>query len=302
MKTFLACVLALGLVCGCGGPPTPDGPEASVEGEIAAPVPTRFTVQTVGAGPDIILVPGLASHPDVFAQTVDHLRDRYTLHLVHIAGFAGAPAAGNDGESEILRPVAQEVATYAASLDQRPAIVGHSLGGLISLAAALEAPNAFDRIMVVDVLPFFSVMIDPVATEDTVIPMATVLKTTLLTQSEEVYEARQREALAALTKSEEALQKSLDWSLETDRGVMAQAMFDVLTTDLRDEVAGIETPMTVLYARDPQIPNMEQVEQQYIEAYGDGSGMVLRPIDGALHFIMYDQRDQFLTEIDAFLE
>lgn len=59
--------------------------------------------------------------------------------------------------------------------------------------------------MVIDVLPFFSVLIDPEATEESIVPTAAFLKATLINQPDEVYEIRQREALDALTKSDEAL-------------------------------------------------------------------------------------------------
>ena len=98
------------------------------------------------------------------------------------------------------------------------------------------------------------------------------------------------------------MEQSLIWSIATDRAVMAEAMHDVLTTDLRDEIARLTVPLTVLYARDPLVPNMEQTQQQYRDGYGVAPSVQLRPIDGALHFIMYDQPEQFAAEIEAFLE
>ncbi|MEL7232211.1 MAG: alpha/beta hydrolase, partial [Pseudomonadota bacterium] len=127
------------------------------------------------------------------------------------------------------------------------------------------------------------------------------LKATLINQPDEVYEIRQREALDALTKSDEALEKSLQWSLATDRAVMAEAMHDVLTTDLRDEMAGFPVPLTVLYARDDAIPNMERVEQQFLSGYGPVPKVEMVAVDGALHFVMYDQPDAYADAVEAFV-
>src|SRR5205085_9117566 len=51
----------------------------------------RFSVEVVGKGPDLIFVPGLSSSRETWKATADRLRERYRLHLVQLAGFAGEP-------------------------------------------------------------------------------------------------------------------------------------------------------------------------------------------------------------------
>ncbi len=59
----------------------------------AVPAPgERISVQVEGAGPDVILIPGLASSREVWAGLATTLRQQYRLHLVQVAGFAGSPA------------------------------------------------------------------------------------------------------------------------------------------------------------------------------------------------------------------
>lgn len=261
----------------------------------------RFTVAVVGDGPDIILIPGLASHPDVFASTVEQLKDRYTLHLIHISGFAGAPVAGNEGQNDILRPVGEEIARYAIGLDGEPVIIGHSLGGLAALIAGINAPGSIEKIMIIDVLPFFSLLIDPDATAMSMGPMANYLKATLLSQTDQVFEKQQREAIKALTKSDEAVRMSIDWSLTTNRAVMAEAMHDVLTTDLRGDLSSLEFPITVIYGQDSAIPNLERVEAQFKSTYDVAPNSKTIPIPDALHFIMYDQPEAYARELESFL-
>ena len=45
-------------------------------------VSDRIRVITRGTGPDIILIPGLAAHRDVWTAVSEKLDDRYKLHLV----------------------------------------------------------------------------------------------------------------------------------------------------------------------------------------------------------------------------
>ncbi len=62
--------------------------------EAAPPAPRSFTVEVVGSGPPIVLIPGLACSGEVWAGTVARLRATHALHVVTLAGFGGGPAIG----------------------------------------------------------------------------------------------------------------------------------------------------------------------------------------------------------------
>ncbi|WP_312551716.1 alpha/beta fold hydrolase, partial [Massilia sp.] len=120
---------------------------------LAAPFESnRITVRTEGAGPDVVLVPGLNSSPRVWASTVAALPG-YRYHLVQLAGFAGQPAGANR-EGPVAAPAAEEIARYIkeAGLKQ-PAVIGHSMGGTIGLMLASRHPDVLSRLMVVDMFP-----------------------------------------------------------------------------------------------------------------------------------------------------
>jgi N-formylmaleamate deformylase len=125
-----------------------------VPAPVAAPafVPTRFSVEVVGSGPDVILIPGLTSSRSVWRAAIA-ATPGYRYHLIQVAGFAGAPAGGN-ARGEVVAPLAEEIARYirANRLD-RPALVGHSMGGTIALMIASRHPDLAGKAMVVDMLP-----------------------------------------------------------------------------------------------------------------------------------------------------
>ena len=79
----------------------------------AAHVADRISVQTEGQGPDVILIPGLASASDVWADASASLRQTHRLHRVQVAGFAGT-AAGANATGEVAAPVAEAIARYIA--------------------------------------------------------------------------------------------------------------------------------------------------------------------------------------------
>lgn len=291
MRPFwiLALVLSVFVVHACSNPAEPPS-EASATTPFES---QHFVVTVAGAGPDVILVPGLASDAAVWDATAAALSDRHTVHVVQVSGFSDAPARGNAGSETVLDDLARDLSAYANALEGEPTLVGHSLGGLVAMKTALEPDAPLSRLVIVDVLPFFSVLMDPAATSDTMVPVAAMMKAALLGQSDDVFALRQAEALSALVKGEADLQKALDWSVSSDRAVMAQAMSEVLVTDLRAQISAIEIPTTVIYARDAQIPNMDGVEAFYLDLYAVMPNLTLVAIDDALHFVMLDQPEAF---------
>lgn len=270
------------------------------ETEIAASFDSAFfSVSKVGTGPDVILVPGLASSASVWDGTVAALEGQYKFHVVQVAGFAGAPARGNESNENILDDLAADLATYSEQFETPPSLVGHSLGGLVSLKAALEPNAKIENLVIVDVLPFFSVLMDPEATAESIAPVSAMMKAAMLAQNEDVFALRQAEALQALTKDEADVARALEWSFESDRSVMAQAMSEVLVTDLRSEIQAISIPTTVIFAKDDAIPNMPAVETFYRDLYSVLPAVTLIPIDNAFHFIMWDQPDAFVSAIET---
>lgn len=296
-KTICALTVC-GLILSACNPPPQSAPVEQSEAVFESPY---FTVATHGTGPDVILVPGLASNAAIWDETVAALQDTYTLHVIQVSGFGGADARGNAGNDNVLDDLASDLSRYTTSLKNDVAIVGHSLGGLVTLKTALNPESQLDRIVIVDVLPFFSVLMDPAATSESIAPISTIMKASLLSQSDEVFALRQADALAALVKSEEDRQLALAWSVESDRKVMAQAMSEVLVTDLRADIDKIQVPTTVIYAKDAAIPNMESVEAFYQALYAPLKDGALVSIEDGLHFIMLDQPEAFNETLGAAL-
>ena len=98
---------------------------------LAAPFTSeRISVQTVGNGSDVVLVPGLNSSPRVWAEMIKAVPG-HRYHLVHVSGFAGH-AAGANTAGPVAAPVAEEVARYIdVSGLKQPAIIGHSMGAAL---------------------------------------------------------------------------------------------------------------------------------------------------------------------------
>lgn len=296
--TFFAALLLAACVLGACAEQDTHAPTSAETSEFESPY---FAVTTSGSGPDVILVPGLASSGAVWDGTVAALSDRFTLHVVQVNGFAGAPALGNENNDNILEDLATDLSAYSRELAPSPVLIGHSLGGLVAIKTALHPDTKLSRLVIVDVLPFFSVLMDPDATAESIAPVSEVMKVALLGQSDDQFALRQAEALSALVKGEDDLEQALNWSVESDRAVMAQAMSEVLTADLRGEMSTLAVPTHIIFAKDDTIPNMAEIEAFYRTLYAPVPDHSLIAIENALHFVMLDQPAAFYAALEGLL-
>jgi len=260
----------------------------------------RFTVEVTGRGPDVILIPGLASSRDVWDATVKQLSATHRVHAVQVKGFAGEPA-GPNAEGPVIPALVEEVAAYAGKLTS-PAIIGHSIGGLIAQEVAARQPKV-ERIMVVDALPFYSLLFGPQATVEMVKPQAERMRSQILGMSQAQFAAGQEQGMRMYVKTEAKRAAPTEWSLKSDRKVAAQAMYDATIEDARPLLPSIKAKATVLYAYDPAMGRPAAfVDQTYASAYAGLTGVKLTRVDGAFHFLMLDQPEVFAREVGEFLK
>jgi pimeloyl-ACP methyl ester carboxylesterase len=262
-----------------------------------------ITVETEGSGPDVILIPGLASSRNVWEGLSAELNPHYRLHKVQVAGFAGqAPASREKGR--VVAPVAEAVADYISQNKlAHPAVIGHSLGGEVALLLAATHPDLPGRVAVVDALPFFSLMFNPQATTAAVTPQANQFRQRLLTASKADFAEQQQLGIARLVKNDSVREKLIADSLTSDRQTLADATFDIMTLDLRPKLTAIHVPVSVIYAWDPLygIP-ATQVDALYSRSYAALNGVKLTRIDNSFHFVMYDQPVEFGKQVKVFLQ
>jgi pimeloyl-ACP methyl ester carboxylesterase len=282
-------------------PPSPAAPRAAE----SAFVPMRFTVVeqgTVGK-PDVILVPGLSSPRAVWDAEAKLLAPNYRLHLVQIGGFAGAPA-GTNASGPLLVPIVEELHAYIVANKLHPVVIGHSLGGLLTLMLAGKHPEDVSRLVIVDTLPYYAVLLNPQATVETMKPQVDMLRQQMLAMPAEQYAAMQSMIAARLVKNPEAQKLVAARSIASDRAVVVEAMVEDLQTDLRGDVASIRTPALMLYAYDAaaQQPDPVKYEATVRAAYKPMPNVTLVRVDDSRHFIMYDQPERLDAAIEGFLK
>lgn len=262
----------------------------------------RISVETQGSGTDVILIPGLASSREVWADLASGLRMNHRIHLVELAGFASTPAISNP-QGKVLAPAVDAIAEYIRTQHiKAPVIIGHSLGGEIALMLGARHPDLVGRLMIVDALPFYTLMIDPAATSETAARHATSMRDWLLAQSPEQIVEFQKTSIARLAKTEAVRPALVAAGINSDRKTVADAVYELMITDLRPELGRIRAPIEVVYAYDPLfgIPTAS-VDKMYRQAYASAKDIHFTRIDGSFHFVMLDQPERFSSAVASFL-
>lgn len=277
---------------------------ALASGAAAAPSNAAqcFSVVVRGHGPDVILIPGLGCSRAVWDGLAQRLEGRYRLHLVQIAGFAGE-AAGANGAGPLTAPIAEDLAKYIASAGlKRPAVIGHSMGGFLGLLLARDHGESLSRLVIVDSLPFYSLLFNPAATVPMVQPQAAAMRDRLIAMTPEAFAASSAPSMMRLALTPEARSKGAAWMQASDRAVVAQATYEIMTTDLRPDLPRMKPPMDLFYPYDPSMGvGSEAVDQLYRSAYQGAPNLAMHRIDGAYHFLMLDQPQAFADAVEAAL-
>lgn len=262
----------------------------------------RISVTTTGSGPDVILIPGLASSPEVWQTTVAAVPG-YRYHLVQVKGFSGTAPEAN-GSGPVVVPLAEEIARYIADTGlDKPAIVGHSMGGTLGMLIATRHPDRVGKLMVVDMFPFIGAMFGgPGATPDSVRPMAEMVRAGISSATGEARRAQQEQTIAGMVRTESMRPMAVAHGLASDAATSGQAMHDLIVTDLSADLARYTGPMTVLWAHGPGAPiSQEMMGGFYTAAYSRAPQATVTFVPDSAHFIMWDAAGRFQTELRTFL-
>ena len=278
--------------------------QAQVQAQVQAPFRSdRILVETRGHGPDVVLIPGLASTAAVWRRTADRLDDHYRVHLVTVRGF-GPTDPGANASGAVSGPVAAEIRRYIAQAGlRRPALIGHSLGGQIALRVAAADGRRIGRVMVVDAAPFFPSLISDGARSQDVEPIAQIAYSALLLLGDDALKNQGAVLGADLGGASDALFGTLGWQ-GGDRRVLAQGLYEVMTADLRARLRDIVAPVTVVYGWSADGANPRaRVDALFQAGYrGLRAPARFERIEGAEHMVMVDQPMRFQAAVDRFLE
>ena len=270
----------------------------------AAFTPTRFSVVDAGTAgkPDVILIPGLNSSRSVWDAEAKLLAPRYRLHLLQVNGFAGQPAGSNAGDGPLLAPIVDELHAFIVAGKMHPAVVGHSLGGMLALMLADKYPADAQKLVIVDSFPTAALMLGPGMTPAKIAAQVPMIRQQYSALPEDQYKAMQPLMAARLVKNADAQKTVAAWSMASDRTVGVNALIEDMTTDVTPDLRKMTVPTLMLYPLETPTQKADEVDALYHDAYKTMPNATLKRIDDSRHFIMYDQPAAFDAAVQAFLK
>jgi pimeloyl-ACP methyl ester carboxylesterase len=258
--------------------------------------------QVSGKGPALVLIPGLASGPWVWTDTTERLRGKYSIYLLTLPGFDGhKPEPGTTLES-----LSHDLASLIESRKiAKPVLVGHSLGGTLSLAFAVEHSDLIAGVVAVDGLPVFP------GTEGLTGDRSALgqrMRAQFEGQTPEQFALGQQAYMKQIGSVDEAIAMKLaEFSSRSDITATADFAAQVMMADLRPKLAKIKVPVVEISPFNaPDFASMGVDENRKTGYYrmllAGTEKLEVVSIAAARHFVMFDQPEKFAAALDGALE
>jgi pimeloyl-ACP methyl ester carboxylesterase len=260
-------------------------------------------VDRYGSGaPALVLIPGLTDSGAVWNGTVAHYQATRTIYVLTLPGVGGRPRIA----APMLDAVDRDIAAFLAHAD-RPVLIGHSLGGFLAIQLAEEHSNLIRGAISIDGLPVFPGLDKMPAQQRVAIAAMSASRIAAETPAE-LENAEQRQ-MAVMTKPQNAA-TAHGFSAGADQGATATYLDEMMSADLRPNLAKITVPFTLIGPFDASIdPRNPYTPMETVTAKGayyrslvaaDPRAKVVM-IDDSRHFIMLDQPAKLFAAVDAFL-
>lgn len=258
-------------------------------------------------GRPLILIPGLQGGPWVWQQTVAQLQQNHVVYVVTLAGFDGMPAPTDDGnlfdraDASLLQLIEQY------KID-KPVLVGHSLGGTLSLRFAGEHPDLVSGVVAVDGLPIFPGM--ERASAEQRLAMAAQTRSTMAASTPEQFQAQSLGYMQKIGVIDPQLAaRYAPMNARSDIKASAQYMAEDLAFDGRAGLKNAHVPILEISpynAPDFSAPPMVMSEAQKVAYYqsllANAPNAKVLSISPSRHFVMLDQPAKFQHALDDFLK
>lgn len=260
----------------------------------------HISVEVTGEGAPVILVPGLSSPRGVWDGVMPDLKG-HRVYRVQVNGFGGDDPRANLKPGVLAGIVADLHTLFADEKIAGAGYVGHSMGGLLGLMLARTHPGDLGRLMIVDSLPFIGALFVPGSTAQSIEPQARMIRDQMAGAYGQPLSDAVAQQIAATNALKPASQAQVvAWLKPVDLRVSAQAMYEVMTTDMRGELRAVTMPITLLYPSSAFLP-LARAEPLYRVEYAGAPNITFVNIPDSGHFIMLDQPDAFRAALVGFL-
>jgi pimeloyl-ACP methyl ester carboxylesterase len=252
-----------------------------------------FDIKISGLGKQsIIFIPGFASSGEVWNETKSIYDMDFTCYTLTMAGFAEVKAQPNatftNWETSIVNYIKENKI-------EKPILIGHSMGGGLAMAIASDYPELIKKIIVVDALPCLAALTNPTfkAVEKT--DCSAMINQITSATNEQFYQM-QKMSISRLVADTSKQELVVGWSVKSDRRTFAEMYCDFSNTDLREKIKTIKCPSLILLEE-----YFKNVKPAIEEQYKNLKTANLQYSNKGLHFIMYDDKEWYLKQLNNFI-
>jgi pimeloyl-ACP methyl ester carboxylesterase len=252
------------------------------------------------SSPPIILIPGLASGPWVWSHDTDRLAKEHVVYLLTLPGFDGHQPDATATFDSLVRDLGALIESRRIA---KPVLVGHSMGGTLSLAFAAGHSDAIAGVITIDGLPVFP------GTEHMAdrTPLAAQARAQFENQTPEQFAAAQKAYMQRFGVIDTAVADRLaSHSGRSNPRATGEWAAQVLLLDLRPRMKDIRVPVVEISPfYEPDFAAMgvnEERKAGYYRMLLPGiEQLEVVSISPARHFVMFDQPEKFSAALGAAL-
>jgi N-formylmaleamate deformylase len=263
-----------------------------------------FSVKVVGKGDPMLFIPGLTCSSAVWDETIARYSKNHQCHVFTLAGYAGQPPMPN---GPYLKTYTDAIIQYIKENKMKNVIlVGHSIGGFLSLKIATELQQDLAKVIIIDALPFYAGIVNPNAKVGFDEDQAKKAFDEYEKMDYKEFKAYQINTAKFLCADSSKWDEIATWGAKSDHRTMAYSSFEMLGDDMRKDIVAIKIPVLVLAAFAPiaQYPTFtkEFVQASYSKQYQECKSCIVEVSPSAKHFIMFDAPDWLYSEMDTFIK
>lgn len=255
--------------------------------------PYPFEIKITGQGKQsIIFIPGFASSGEVWNETKSIYEKDFTCYTLTMAGFAEVKAQPNATFTNWENKIANYIKENKI---EKPIVIGHSMGGGLALALASDYPELIEKIIVVDALPCLAALMNPAfKTEEK--PDCSAMINQMTSATDEQFYQMQKMSISRLVADISKQELVVGWSVKSDRRTFAEMYCDFSNTDLREKIKTIKCPSLILL--EAYFKNIKPAVEEQYKNLGNAN---IQYSNKGLHFIMYDDKEWYLKQLNNFI-
>lgn len=263
-----------------------------------------FDVSIQGSGKTLFLIPGLSCSANVWNETINEYKSQYEIHAFTLAGYSGTKPIT---KGSILPVIQKDLLQYINKhKSENSILIGHSIGGFISLLLAIEDETIVSKLIIVDALPFLAGANTPNITEENIKSSYSSMKDTYIHLTDEALQQNLKATLNSMIRDKSKLDEVLKDAIKSDRRTLGVTMFELMSNDLRVPIASIKIPTLILTNWNEPIAQMPSLTKEsklsiYKQQYKNCSNCTVELIEKAEHFIMLDNPTAFNESVKSFI-